>query len=82
MYIYMYIYIYIYVYIYVCMYLIYISDMQLAPEDCWCGFFTYRIHEEFHINLWECSMHGCYNQNWLFFVLKLNVWSHLMRPRV
>ena len=69
--------IYIYIYIYVCMYVyekgiyicehikyidyIYISNTQSASEDSGCGLFTYRIYEEFHINLWEFLMYGyCY----------------------
>ena len=59
-YIYIYIYIddlrYIYIYIY-----IYIRDIQSTSEDSGCGLFVYRIYEEYHINLSECSMHGyCY----------------------
>ena len=35
--------------------------MQLVSEDSGCGLFVHRIHEEFHINLQECSMYGyCY----------------------
>ena len=54
----MYIYIYIYIYI------------QSASEDSGCGLFAYRIYEEFHINLWECSMYGyCY----IFFSIQVYI---------
>ena len=65
---YIYIYIYIYIYkwykekwqIYIYIY-IYISNILSASKDNGCGLFMHRIYEEFHINLWECSMYGyCY----------------------
>ena len=41
--------------------LIYISNIQSASENNGCGLFVYRIYEEFHINLCECSTYGyCY----------------------
>ena len=59
-YIYIYIYIYItgldiYIYIYIYIYI------KSASENSGCGLFANRIYEEYHINLWECSMNGyCY----------------------
>ena len=57
---------------------IYISNIESASEDSGCGLFANRIYKEFRINLWECSMYGYL----LFFNLKLNVLSHLMRRRL
>ena len=37
----------------------YISNIQSTSKDSGSGLFVYRIYEEFHINLWECSMYGC-----------------------
>ena len=35
--------------------------IQSASEDSGYGLFTYRIYEEYHINLCECLMYGyCY----------------------
>ena len=31
-------------------------SVQSVPEYNGCGLFVYRIYEEFHINLWVCSM--------------------------
>ena len=40
---------------------IYISNIESASEDSGCGLFAYRIYEEYHINLCECSLYGyCY----------------------
>ena len=48
---------YIYIYIY-----IYISNVQSASEGSGCGFFLYRIYEEYHKNLCDSSMYGyCYH---------------------
>ena len=43
---------------------------QSASEDSGCGLFAYTVYEEFHINLWECSMNGyCY----LFFPIQVYI---------
>ena len=36
-----------------------ISNIHSASEDSGCGLLLYRIYEEYHINLSECSMYGC-----------------------
>ena len=35
-----------------------VSNIQSASEDSGCGLFVYRIYQEYHINLCECSMYG------------------------
>ena len=50
--------------------ILYISNIQSPSKDNRCGFFMYRIYEEFHINLWECSMFG------YFYIFPINLKSN------
>ena len=51
---------------------IYIYDIQSASEDNGYGLFAYRIYEEFHISLLECSMYGnCYIFSIKVYITKL-----------
>ena len=43
----------------VCMYIYIYIYIQSASKESGCGLFVHRMYEEFHINLWECSMYGC-----------------------
>ena len=48
------------------------SNIKSASEDNACGLFAFRIYEEFHINLWECSMYGyCYIFPIQLYIIKL-----------
>ena len=59
-----------YIYIYI----------QSASEDNRCGLFTYRIYEELHINLWECSIYGyCYIFPIKVYIIKLTYRAYTMR---
>ena len=46
-----------YIYLYRC-YLSTYLFIQSASENSGCGLFLFRIYEEYHINLYECSMYG------------------------
>ena len=68
-----YVYTYMYMHTRICthtdiyIYIYYISNIQPASEDSGCGLFAYRLYEEFHVNLWECSIYAnCY----IFFLPK------------
>ena len=46
------------------------SNIQSASEDSGCGLLAYRIYEEYHINLCECSLYVyCY----IFFSIKVYI---------
>ena len=51
---------------------IYISNIQSVSEDKGYGLFTYRIYEEFPINLCECLMYDyCYIFPIQVYIIKL-----------
>ena len=58
------------IYIYIYIYILVISSQR--PKTMGVGLIAYRIYEEFHINLWECSMHGnCYIFPIQVYIIKL-----------
>ena len=53
---------------------------QPASEGSEIGLFAYRISEEFHINLWECSMYGyCYTFCCCFFSIQVYITKRTYR---